>query len=235
MAKRVLMFSGGMDSFALKKIYSFSNDECLYIDIETQESKQEIKIIQIYFPTIKIIPLSLYKWELQNKIIPFRNHILALIGAQYANDIYFAFTAGDTTKDKDYIFKSQMEGILNYFGLDQNKISPNIEQNAPFSIQMPFKQLTKNQIIQKYIKKGFFIDELNQKSRSCYQGEKKACGKCRSCLRKFVALQLNNINQKELYQENPFNYLSEALRDAQVKNRKNEIEDIEKCINQKWQ
>jgi len=40
---RILLYSGGLDSLILKKLYHFSDSECLYVDMGTVESKTEGK------------------------------------------------------------------------------------------------------------------------------------------------------------------------------------------------
>lgn len=227
---RVLMFSSGLDSFILKEVYKFKNDECLYIDTQTEESQNEINLVQRNFPGVRIITFPLVQWELENKIIPFRNNIMAFIGAQYANEIFFAFTLGDTTKDKDYIFKAQMEGMLNYFHLDKDKIASLIDKNLPYIIQMPFKHMTKTEMVALYLDQGGSIYGLLTKSRSCYAALELSCGKCRSCIRRYVALKLNGIDQRNCYLSDPSGYLSSAFQEAIIKGRKKESEEIKRCM-----
>ncbi len=224
---RVLMFSGGLDSFILKELYGFKEEECLFVHMGTQENEIEKEFLHKFFPSVQKTSLPISSYELDNKIIPYRNHYLALIGAQYATSIFFAFTSGDTTKDKDYVFKSQMEGVMNYFAQSIDKV----RIPGPYEIMIPFKQLTKTQIVQKYIESGHPPIELLTKSYSCYAGQNISCGQCRSCLRKFIALQLNHINCAGYFFEIPARKkLIEFLKESEQKNRHEEIEDIKKCI-----
>lgn len=227
----VLLFSGGLDSFIIKKVYYIKNTSCLFVRLNTNENKQEEMFIDTYFPGVKKIDFPLSQFELPNKIIPYRNHILALLAANYGNKIYFGFTNGDTTKDKDYVFKSQMEGILNYFSIDENKVTI----PGPFEISMPFKEYTKTEMVGRYLAMGHPEIELLTHSHSCYEGTEKPCGICRSCLRKFVALKLNGYNCEEYFTENPYRYMHIFLEECISKNRKNEIKDIELCLKLKQQ
>ena len=120
--KRILMFSAGLDSFIVKTIFHFTNDECLFVRMGIPENKMEEKHIDKYFPGVIKADLPISEHSLSNNIIPFRNHMLSLLGGQFGNVITFGFTAGDTTRDKDYIFKSQMEGTMNYFALSADKV-----------------------------------------------------------------------------------------------------------------
>lgn len=227
MKKRILLFSGGLDSLLLKQMENFKNNECLYINLHTVENKQEMQFIKMNFPGCIIIDLSLQRFELNNKIIPFRNHILSMIAANFGNSLYFAFTKGDTTKDKDYVFKSQIENILNYFSIDTNKVTI----PGPFEICMPFKELTKTEVINLFLRKGGDY-RLLQKATSCYSGIEGGCGTCRSCLRKYVACYNNDIklNFQPSIQE-----LEILLKEAIKKGRNKEIKEIKACIKQRQQ
>lgn len=223
--KRILLFSSGLDSLLLKLMYNFEDEECLFVDMGTKENEAEKKIITAYYPGVNIYKLPLSMFELENKIIPFRNHHLALIAANYGNAIYFAFTAGDTTKDKDYTYKAQMECILNYFSTDIHKV----KQQGPFEILMPFKQLTKTEIIFQFLKAKKSASLL-QHSVSCYSGIEQGCGRCRSCIRKFIAFYLNGLGH--LIRDHPsIEILIEFQKESEQKNRLTELKDIKKCIN----
>lgn len=184
----VLLYSSGMDSYIIKAIYK--PEVLLYVNMGTEDGKRELENVK-QDRNVEIIDLPLSQWELHNKIIPYRNTMLALVGAQYGNDIIFGFTDGDTTKDKDYVFKSQTENVLNYFALDSNKVRV---EEYPYTICMPLKALTKTEALEEYIKRGNSIQSLLKESRSCYSAGDKECGKCRSCIRKAIALKLNNID-----------------------------------------
>jgi 7-cyano-7-deazaguanine synthase len=225
--KKVLLYSGGMDSYILSQIEDF--DTILHFKLYTKDNLKEFEMLKKSDIKDKIvfIDFPLNQWELENKIIPYRNNMLILMAAQYGNHIYIGTTAGDTTKDKDYIFKSQMEGILNYFALDTHKVKI---KDYPYIVQMPLKNLTKTQIVSLYINKGKDINNLRNNSRSCYNEGDKECGKCRSCLRKYVALELNNINTDNWFKNNPLDYLKDFLEECKQKNRIEETEEVLKLI-----
>ncbi len=180
----VLLYSGGLDSFILRELNFFH--QILYFDIGTEDSVREKERLDEH---VKVIPFPLKQFELPNKIIPFRNYLFALCAANYGNIITIGSTLGDTTRDKDYVFQHLTSSILNYFGTVKEKMP--YEANN-FTIQMPFKDLTKTEIVRSYLLRGLHPERL-KKSRSCYEGEEKECGECRSCLRKYVAFKLNSI------------------------------------------
>lgn len=228
---RVLMFSGGLDSYTLKQIYNVPDNECLFVRMGTEENKMEEKHIKQYFPGVQITELSLSRFELKNKIIPFRNHFLCLLAAQYGDDILFAFTAGDTTRDKDFTFKRQMEETMNYFALSRDKV----HFPGPYKVRMPFKRLTKTQVVRSFLRHGFEGDDLIYKSISCYNAKEIGCGKCRSCLRKYVALYNANKELGErcrrAFDHDPREVMSAFLQESIQKERnQKEIEEIKEAM-----
>ena len=204
-----------MDSFCLLKSRQY--DKILFFVTDTKDNSYELRQIyqmqmdKIVDPNkLVIINFPLSSWELPNKIIPHRNTMMCLIASNYGNNIYIGTTKGDTTKDKDYVFKSQVEGILNYFGQDSQKV-PDV--GYPYRVIMSFKDMTKSEILSKYILDGNSIEELLKYSRSCYSDTTLECGTCRSCLRKAVALQNNNIDYSLIFRTDP---LSRKLPDSDI-------------------
>ena len=228
----VLLFSSGMDSFCLLKLYHY--DSIIFFYTGTKDNHREL--LQIYdmiddkiVPSdIHILNLPLGAWELPNKIVPHRNTIMCLIASNYGNNIYIGTTKGDTTKDKDYVFKSQVEGILNYFGQDDQKVFP---VGYPYQIVMPFKDLTKTEILAGYLEDGNDIQPLLRYSRSCYSDGDKECGECRSCLRKAIALKNNNINYQNVFKVDPLkvDWSSDVI--LKMQSRPSEWQEYQKALN----
>jgi 7-cyano-7-deazaguanine synthase in queuosine biosynthesis len=211
----------------MRKLIQF--DKLVFIDVGTEDCAREMQLITELEKDIEIVDLDLFKYELDNKIIPYRNHLFVLMAAQFGNEIYIGATAGDTTKDKDYVFKSQMEGILNYFAIDKHKVKV---QEYPYSVVMPFKGHTKVQIVNSYLDEfdnPKDIEKLWTESRSCYAGEEKECGICRACLRKFVALYLNDVYIDGIFENDPVEHLGDFLNESIEKNRQFEIDDIKRA------
>jgi len=221
---RVLLYSAGLDSYCLSKLYKM--DILLFIISGTIDNQKERKLIEKAQNAMQIY-LPLNQWELENKIIPYRNAFFVLAAAQYGNEIYIGATKGDTTKDKDYVFKSQMENILNYFAIDKHKVKI---QDYPYTVHMPFKNMTKTEIVASYLAKGFSREALLSESRSCYTGDKLECGECRSCMRKYVALILNNIDSTSNFKANPASNLQSFYEECIDKDRGDESKEVAKCI-----
>ncbi len=200
----VLLYSGGMDSYCLRHLYNPS--VCLHIETGTVDELRERAMIFRELSEkpgsfrLESVSLPMSGYELENKMIPYRNAVFVLLAANYGGIIYLGATLGDTTKDKDYVFKSQMEALLNYFALDQHKMPHN---DYPIRLEMPFKNMTKTEILRSYIEAGGSLEELKTYSRSCYRGGDKECGICRSCLRKWAALVNNDVDYRDWFSHDP--------------------------------
>lgn len=225
------MYSGGLDSYILKHVFSVSDEECLFVRMGTEENKIEEEYIKRYSPKVQIVELPIACFELENKIIPFRNHFLCLLAAQYACNILFAFTAGDTTRDKDFVFQQQMEEAMNYFALSKDKV----HFPGPYQVFMLFKHLTKTEIVKSFLNTGFDGEDLIYKSISCYSGAEIGCGQCRSCLRKYVAL--HNADKelgekcRKAFDHDPKEFIPIFLQESIRKGRnKKEIEEIKEVL-----
>lgn len=228
----VILFSGGMDSFCLLKNHTY--DKILFFITGTKDNLMELRqlynmeidgIIDSNIVHIINLPISIF--ELPNKIIPHRNAVFCLMASNYGNNIFIGTTKGDTTRDKDYVFKSQIEGILNYFGQDSEKVVP---VGYPYSIQMPFKDMTKTEIISNYINNSNNINELLKYSRSCYTNTDKECGKCRSCLRKAVALRNNNIDYSNVFEMDPLSVILSERDIKKMQSRPLEWQEYQKAL-----
>lgn len=222
----ILLFSGGMDSVIYKHLFKIKDSACLFVDMGTAENKIEKTLIQQTYPDTICIEVPLKPYELPNYKIPFRNHVLALFAAQYGTRIHFAFTAGDSSKDKDYVFAKHIADSCNYFVSEKD----GAVFSEDYEVVLGTKEFTKTQLVQKYIEDDGDIDVLLNSSASCYTGTKNGCGVCRACLRKFVALQNNGISSAHTFVQNPKPLIKELLTEAKIRNRVREIPDIELCL-----
>ena len=190
--KKVLLFSGGLDSFC----YSFlcSPDFLLYLDNNSKYSKVEIENIKELTretnlsDKLKIVNTKDMGYlEQQNAIIENRNVFFILEGAFLGDEIILGATAGDGSKDKDATF----------FGLLQDTLSYSMGRKV--TVHAPYIHLTKAEIMREYIKEGGNIEHL-KKVYSCYRGEKQQCGKCKPCIRNAIAFRINKIETADLYE-----------------------------------
>ena len=201
--KSVLLFSGGMDSVMFSKL--LNPDVLLYIPTESSYSKRESEAIDNLISKgiidkTKLIRLenvlSLKQFERDDYIVPNRNAFLILLASMYGETIYLGSVYGDRSKDKDKEFYKLMEDLLNHMWQEQHWT-----EERTFKILDPYKDTTKTELLKEYIERGFDPNDILE-SYSCYEGRKCACGVCKPCSRKWVALVNNNVKIPDGYFEN---------------------------------
>lgn len=179
--KKVLLYSGGLDSWLIDKIWK--PDVKLYINIQGEYNDAEIArlpkdVIVLDFPLLG-------KFEMKNKFVPLRNLYFLMIASNYGTDICLGATAGDGSKDKNVDFLYFTESMLSYLWNDK-KIKKTIH------IEKTFSRLYKNEILDLYISKGGNINQLKDETFSCYTPiNGKECFDCYPCFRKFSLLFAN--------------------------------------------
>ena len=201
--KSVLLFSGGMDSVMFSKL--LDPDVLLYIPTESSYTDRETRAIDNLISkgiidSDKLIKLdntlNLKRFERDDYIVPNRNAFLILLASMYGETIYLGSVYGDRSKDKDKEFYKLMENLLNHMWCDQHWT-----EERKFKILDPFKDTTKTELLKMYIDKGYSANDILE-SYSCYEGKECACGICKPCSRKWVALVNNNIKIPSGYFEN---------------------------------
>ena len=200
--KQLLLYSGGMDS--IMSAYKHSDAHLIYVDYKGKYCKKEAKYIQEAASTIgrsvTVIDKRLNLAGLESgegAFLPNRNAFLILTAINcYANlefapeehvQIILNATASGIHPDKDEEFAERLVGLLNHMNRG-GKDSPSRE----YSISLASRHLTKPESVAEYIANGGPVEGL-LKSVSCYDKRHRQCGKCRSCVRKYISLLLNNI------------------------------------------
>lgn len=232
--KKVLCFSGGVDSLVAS--YYLGNPELIYFDLQTPYTKNEIKAnkklteIDSKFEDIVIDKsLSVKNSELKNigktktDIIPYRNLMLLSLASKYGSDLYLIGISGDKSRDKNPDTFMQMEHTLNFL---------KEEKNRQITVDSPFWDMTKGQIIKWFLLNNKNAEELLQTSISCFESKSidKGCGICNACLRKYYGLvwAYNEINQS-------FNFEDYFLIDPSTTDTfKYYIKNIDKYSNNRY-
>lgn len=201
--KSVLLFSGGMDSVMFSKL--LNPDVLLYIPTESSYTRRESEAIDNLISkgiidSNKLVKLenvlNLKRFERDDYIVPNRNAFLILLASMYGERIYLGSVYGDRSKDKDKDFYKYMENLLNHMWEEQHWTDC-----RKFEILDPYKDYTKTELLKMYIDKGFDPNDILE-SYSCYEGQKCACGVCKPCSRKWVALVNNGVKIPEGYFQN---------------------------------
>ncbi len=194
--KKVLLFSGGLDSWITMKIWK--PDVLLYIMINHKAQKKELQSIQSMTLPVPIMydrRLSLQKDERLDAIIPLRNLYFTMIASRYGDHIGIGVLHGEVNSDKSYSFRKQAGKILSLC-YSRSYWS----QGRTIDINYPISHLTKAEAIKEYLRRRFSKDELI-KTRSCYANSPLPCGICSNCVKRYIAFTLNNIHEN--YEHDP--------------------------------
>ena len=178
---KVLLYSGGMDSWLISKIWK--PDVKLYIDIEGSYSEIEKSKLP---EDVEIVKFPLGQFETPSKYIPLRNLYFLMIASNYGDELCLGAIAGDRgVKDKTPEFFDKTEEMLNYLLEKQS----NQAEAKKIVIEKEFLYKSKSDLVQMYLEQGGTLEEIAGNSFSCYKSEDgKPCFDCKPCFRKFVTL-----------------------------------------------
>ena len=183
--KKVLLYSGGMDSWLMSKLWK--PDIKLYVDMKTRYSENELARIRKE-PDVQVVEFPLGQWEREDAIIPLRNLYLAMVacnvtGSEYV-EIPIGATAGDRVLDKSPAFVAKATDLLSYLYTPQHWIP----EGKKVKVCIDYKQYTKTDLLKMFKKQGGDLEEAFTHSFSCYNPvDGHECWHCKPCFRKFTA------------------------------------------------
>lgn len=186
---KVLLYSAGQDSWCAR--YLWKPDVCLYVDMGTGYTELEKQRLD---DAVEIAQLPLAQWELPDKIIPLRNLLLVCVAAQYGGNagsvqVALAATSGDRPLDKSEDFATRGSEFLTWLWGPQ-RWTP----GKRVDIVLPFKDLSKAQLVGAYLDAGGDLQALRNRSVSCYTPTSAGpCGRCKACARRWVAFAANGV------------------------------------------
>lgn len=183
--KKVLLYSGGMDSWLMSKLWK--PDIKLYVDMKTRYSENELARIRKE-PDVQVVEFPLGQWEREDAIIPLRNLYLAMVACNVTGsedvEILIGATAGDRVLDKSPEFVNKATDLLSYLYTPQHWIS----EGKKVKVCIDYKQYTKTDLLKMFKKQGGDLEEAFTRSFSCYNPvDGHECWHCKPCFRKFTA------------------------------------------------
>jgi 7-cyano-7-deazaguanine synthase in queuosine biosynthesis len=210
--KILILYSGGLDSYILfhwtKITYPDSEIKCIYYDYGNPICETEKKFLPEFVEVRSIDWFKNSTESLVGKIgeshkgniyIPGRNLVFSILSAcQELPDYIFMGGLYEechvNATDKNITFIEKTSDILNYV------LQPFKEK---IQIKFPFvdSKMTKLDIMKWAIDSGITIDELEQKTISCFKQNDfyMPCGECHSCMRTFSFFQHWNHDVKFLH------------------------------------
>lgn len=180
-SKKVLLYSGGMDSWLIRQIWK--PDICIYVDMGTEYSEIEKRRLP---SDVVIVTLPLVQYSLPNSIIPLRNVYLFLQACnvtEFENvEICLGALNGDRINDKSKRFVSLLNKLLKFLYLPQQS-----QPGRKVRAVLPFKDYSKRELLERYIKEGGKMEMAFYETFSCYHPDGGSpCFNCKACFRKCI-------------------------------------------------
>ena len=229
--KKVLLYSGGMDSWLIDKLWK--PDVKLYVDMDTRYSVQERN--KLDYSVSQLHGFNLGQFERRDAIIPLRNAFLIELAilSQMNNDedlvIGLGSMDGDRCLDQNPKFAKLIEKLVNHL-YEPQSWTP----GKKIKIELPFKDHTKKELLLEYVKQGGDVKKAWEESLSCYnpQGElEEPCWRCKPCVRKWFAFEAAGfqtdkaIRDKVLSSPAAYDIITKMQKGQRVRSRK-EDKDI---------
>lgn len=187
--KKVLLYSGGMDSWLINKLEK--PDVKLFVDLGTASTQGEQTKLDddvIIFPLTDLGKLERKETDF---ILPLRNLYLISLATNYGEHIILGATKTDATYDKTYEFAQKLEDLLNYMWLPQKWT-----KGKAIKVDVHYREYTKSDLLRMYIEQGGTWQEAYYQSYSCYKPKNgnTECHNCRPCFLKMMAFIDNGID-----------------------------------------
>lgn len=197
--RKILLFSGGMDSLIAAH---FNPDAMkLYVGTGSKYERKEVSFLKLGYRPDEItydFRLHLGDVERDDAIVPARNLFLTAIASLYGDQIMLCAVKGDGSTDKDAQFAEQQTQLLRHI------FSPPHFTGYQPRVMLPMRELSKGEWVQRYIASGGSQERL-ARSVSCYHPTHFYCGRCKACIRKWVAQEFNGVTGTP-WNENPAGY-----------------------------
>ena len=204
--KKCLLYSQGMDSYMISKLEDF--DFLIYVDTKSKYSQLELEFLRNQ--DIEVIVddrLDLSDAEMDNGYVPMRNMFFIMIAVLHgANEIVLGSLNGDRSNDKNLEFAEKASDVLSHM-MKEAWWHP----GSDIKVNLKYKDYTKKQLVDRYLNEGHSMNDLVEKSMSCYTPVgKKQCGTCKPCVRKWLFM-LPYKDTAYMYDSNPREYYTKEL------------------------
>jgi 7-cyano-7-deazaguanine synthase len=187
--KKVLLFSGGLDSFIAWRL--LDHPQPLYLRLGHAYEREEIASINGLEQQVSSLcvlrrsHLNLTGLYQQDGHVPVRNLLLASVAVAEtgASTVYLGALRGESSPDKS----------AQFFRAASHALS--VSEGRPITLAAPFHHLTKTGLVAAYLRRYPNETHLLGYTRSCYTSSALPCGQCMACFRRWVAMSLNGIHE----------------------------------------
>lgn len=198
---KVLLYSGGMDSWLIDKLWE--PDVRLYIDIHGRYSEAE-KARLPEGTTIVDMPF-LGQQEQDDGFVPLRNLYFLMIASHFGDELCLGVTDGDGSKDKCPQFLIDTEATLQHLWKDK-KVFKDVR------VEKRFAYMSKGELVEAYLAKGGDVQEIKDQAFSCYSPQDgHECFFCYPCFRKFAVLKAHGAEFSEAQEKAVWEYVKDAI------------------------
>lgn len=205
--KKVLLYSGGMDSWLISKICK--PDVKLFVDMGTNSCKGELTRLDSDVTIVNMKDLGQFERVETDFILPLRNLYLIALATNFGEHIILGANATDATLDKTEEFAEKLENLLNYMYLPQKWTA-----GKEIKVDVSYRNYTKSQLLKMYLDNGGSVEEVYNHTFSCYTpNNKKECHNCRPCFLKLMAFVDNDITLPKEILQTYLPYINQKLLD----------------------
>lgn len=184
---RVLLYSGGLDSYVAATLWQ--PDVLLYARLGHRYEDRELATVEASGLRVTIENrLLLGDLERDDAIIPLRNLYLVAMATHYGHTVALGALAGEVNPDKSETFRRQVQDVLTTC-----YAASYWSDGEPVSVEYPLARWTKAQLIAEYLDQGGDGPTLVAKTRSCYAPTELPCGWCGACVKRHIALAVNDL------------------------------------------
>lgn len=184
-SRQVLLFSGGLDSYPAW--HYLGRPPTVYFNLGHRYLGPELAAItelaeRCGIPVEISDELNLAQWEAPDAIIPMRNVYLAMLAANRAETAWCVGVRGDHVADKSPEAFAEISAFISRY------------TGSPFTLDSPFWSMTKTEIVAWYLAEGLPAEDLLL-TYSCSRDDESRvhCGRCSSCLRRWISLVNNDV------------------------------------------
>jgi 7-cyano-7-deazaguanine synthase len=200
MGLRVLLYSGGMDSVIAHHLLDYPAR--VYVRIGAPYEERELAS----FSGQPVIVVDGGRWlgERADRMgrVPLRNLYFAVAAAAAtgADEVILGATAGETSPDKSREFAREAGRAMS------------AAEGRRIRLSVPYRNRTKTELVRALARAcGPELAWITLRDTpACYLGTLRegiaGCGQCMSCVRRWVALELNGYGDRERYAVAPWTY-----------------------------